>query len=187
MGINKSKTDRTNTNRKIVGAIKKHLTASVTLEGVKYAPARLAKMFQDGIDVADATDQAAKAWHLAVATEKGKTEALAAVQTSLRNYVGATFGMTGTEFADFGFTPRTVTPVDAATKAKAVELRVATRKARGTLGKRQKSKIKGTIVDPAVPAAPAITAPAAPAASAIASPNGAPASAPPANGVAGSH
>jgi hypothetical protein len=188
MGVKKNKTERTNANRKIVGAIKKHLRASITLDGVKYAPATLAKMFQKGIDVADATDQAAKTWHLAVATEKEKTGALAAVQTSLRNYVSATFGETGTEFSDFGFAPKTVTPVDAATKAQAVELRAATRKARGTMGKKQKLKVKGTIVAPAEPAVPASTAPAAsPAASVITPPNGAPTGASPANGVAGQH
>jgi hypothetical protein len=67
MGTKMNKATRQNSNRKIVGAIKKHLSGAVTLEGVKYAPAKLAKMFQDGIDVADATDTAAKAWHVAVA------------------------------------------------------------------------------------------------------------------------
>ncbi len=190
---NKNKVTRQNANRKVVSGIKMHLSGNVTLEGVKYAPARLAKMFQDGIGIADATDQAAKAWHLAVATEKGNTQELSGVQTSLRSYVSATFGETGTEFADFGFAPRAVTTVDAATKADAVVKRAATRAARGTRGKRQKEQIKGTVVAPAAPAVPAVTTPAAaPAASVLASntsPNGAPTSAPPstANGVAGSH
>jgi hypothetical protein len=188
MGTNKNKTQRQNTNRKIVGAIKSHLRASITLAGAKYAPVTLAKMFQEGIDVADASDRAAKTWHLAVAAEREKTEALAAVQTSLRNYVSATFGEASTEFADFGFVPRTVTPVDAATKANAVVLRAATRKARGTVGKKQKRKIKGTAVAPAEPADPATTTPAASsAASVLTPPNGAPTSAPSANGAAGQH
>ena len=184
----KNKATRQNDNRKIVGAIKKHLSGTVTLKGVKYAPARLAKMFQEGIDIADATDQAAKTWHQAVAKEKGNTQDLSSVQISLRNHVSATFGEASTEFADFGFTPKAVSAVDAATKAGAVVKRAATRAARGTKGKRQKEKIKGTIVAPAEPAAPAVTTPAAPpAASVPASPNGAPASALSANGAAGSH
>jgi hypothetical protein len=191
---NKSKATRQNTNRKIVDAIKEHLSGSVTLEGVKYAPARLAKMFQDGIDVADATDKAAKAWHLAVATEKGNTKELSGVQTSLRNYVSATFGETGTQFADFGFAPKMVTEVDAATKAVAVAKRAATRLARGTRGKRQKKGIKGTIVAPAAPAVPATTTSAAPPAASVSATNatngstsGTPNSVPSANGVAASH
>ncbi len=86
---NTNKATRQNKNRKLVGAITKHLSGSVTLEGVKYAPARLAKIkFQDGIDVADATDQqqGQGGWHLAVATEKGNTQELSSVQTSLRSH-----------------------------------------------------------------------------------------------------
>src|SRR5271163_2793369 len=100
---NTNKATRQNSNRKIVGAIKKHLSGSVTLAGVKYAPAKLAQMFQQGIDVGDATDAANKAWRVAVAAERAKTQELSGVQTSLRNHVSALYGETSTEFADFGF------------------------------------------------------------------------------------
>jgi type I site-specific restriction endonuclease len=168
MGTKKNKATRQNGNRKLVGAIRKHLTESVTLEGVKYTPARLAKMFQDGIDIADATDAASKAWHAAVATEKAKTQELSGVQASLRDHVSATFGAASTEFADFGFTPKAVRAVDAKTKAAAVEKRAATRKARNTMGKRERLKVTGATAAAAVSAAPAATpvAPAAPEAAA---------------------
>src|SRR5271154_943240 len=102
MGTNKNKATRQNSNRKIVSAIKKHLTGSVILEGVKYSPARLAKMFQDGIDVADATDAASKAWHVAVAAEQASTQGLSGVQTLLRSHVSATYGEASNVFTDFG-------------------------------------------------------------------------------------
>ena len=166
MGLNQNKATRQNGNRKLVAAIRKHLGASVTLEGVKYTPAKLAKMFQDGIDVADATDVANKAWHAAVATEKAKTQELSRVQASLRNHVSATFGPASTEFADFGFTPRAVRTVDTKTKADAVAKRAATRKARNTMGKRERLKVTGATAAAAASAAPIATpvAPAAPAA-----------------------
>ena len=159
MGSKNNKATRQNSNRKIVGAIKKHLSGTVTLEGVKYTPAKLAKMFQEGIGIADATATAAKTWHVAVATEKENTQALAGVQLSLRNHVSATFGETGTEFSDFGFTPRAVRAVDVATKAEAVEKRGATRAARHTMGKRQKLEVTGA----SSPAASVPTTPATPA------------------------
>ena len=163
MGIKTNKATRQNGNRKIVGAIKKHLSGSVTLDGVKYAPAKLAKMFQEGIDIADATDTASKAWHVAVATEKENTQALAGVQLSLRNHVSATFGEASAVFSDFGFVPRAVRTVDAATKAEAVAKRAATRAARHTMGARARLKVTGETSPAAVtPTAP--TAPAAPAA-----------------------
>jgi hypothetical protein len=163
MGSNKNKATRQNGNRKIVGAIRKHLTESVTLEGVKYAPAKLAKMFQNGIDIADATDVASKAWHMAVATEKAKTQELSGVQAALRSHVSATFGAASAEFADFGFTPRAVRPVDTKTKAEAVGKRAATRVARNTMGKRERLKVTGATATAAASVAP-IAAPAAPAA-----------------------
>jgi hypothetical protein len=169
MGTNKNKATRQNSNRKIVSAIKKHLSGSVTLEGVKYAPAKLAKMFQDGIDVADATDAASKAWHAAVATEQASTQGLSSVQTLLRNYVSATYGETSTVFSDFGFVPRAVRTVDAATKAEAVQKREATRVARHTMGKRQKKDVTGE-TSSATSSPTAVAAPAAPAVAGATSP-----------------
>jgi hypothetical protein len=143
MGTNKNKATRQNSNRKIVGAIKKHLSGTVTLAGVKYTTSKLAQVFQQGIDVSDATDVANKAWRTSVAKERATTQEISGVQTVLRNHVSALFGETSTEFADFGFTPKQVTPVDVATKVEAVEKRAATRVARHTMGKRQKKKITG--------------------------------------------
>jgi hypothetical protein len=158
MGLNKNKTTRQNSNRKIVGAIKKHLGGSVTLAGVKYAPAKLAQMFQHGIDVGDATDTARKAWRVAVATERETTQEISGVQTSLRNHIGALYGEASIEFAAFGFAPKVVTKVSVAKKATAVEKSAATRKARHTMGKRQKEEITGE-TSPAVSASTTVAAP----------------------------
>lgn len=158
MGLKKNKATRQNSNRKIVGAIKKHLSGSVTLAGVKYTPAKLAQMFQEGIDVSDATDAANRVWRAAVAKERATTQELSGVQTSLRNHVSALFGETSTAFSDFGFAPKQVTPVDVATKAEAVAKREATRAARHTMGKRQKEEITGE-TSPAVAASTTPTTP----------------------------
>jgi hypothetical protein len=140
---NTNKAMRQNANRKIVGAIQEHLSGNVTFSGVKYTPSQLAKMFQEGIDIADATDAARKQWAAAVAAERSNGTSLKGVQSSLRNYVAALYGDTSTEFADFGFTPRKVRTVDVATKAAAAEKRLATREARHTMGSRQKLKVTG--------------------------------------------
>jgi hypothetical protein len=153
-----NKTNRINNNRKIVGAITKHLTAPITLSGASYAPAALAQLFQGGIDVADATDAANEAWHAAVAKERTQTGELSLLQAALRSFEAATYGETSTVFTDFGFTPRKVTPPTADTKAAAAKKRLATREARHTLGPRQKAKITGATT-PAVNAPPAVAAP----------------------------
>ncbi len=176
MGSKVNKTTRTNANRKIVNAIQKHLTGTVTLEGVKYTPASLAKMFQKGIGIADATDAAKTQWHAAVATEKQNTQELSGVQSALRSHVAALYGETSTEYADFGFAPKKVAKVDVATKAKAAQERAATRKARNTMGKRQKQEVTGetpAAPEPTTPSATAAPAP-TPAASIATPSNGAP-------------
>jgi hypothetical protein len=159
---NRNKTVRQNANRKIVGAIQEHLTGTVTIAKVKYTAAQLTKMFQEGIDIADATDTAAKAWHVAVATEQGNTQELSGVQNKLRTYVAGLFGEDSTEFASFGFAPKKTRTVSAATKAEAAEKRLATRKARSTMGSRQKLEVTGETApaSSAPVAAPVLTAPA---------------------------
>ncbi len=57
----------------------------------------------------------------------------------------------------------------------AVQLSLATREARHTMGKKQKKDVKGTLVAPAAPADPASTAPPSPS-NGIANTNGASAS-----------
>lgn len=150
-----NKAARQNADRKIVAAIQKHISGAVTLEGVSYTPSQLAKVFQDGIDTADATDAAKKQYAAAVAAEQEDRATLTGVETALRSYLAATYGQASTTFADFGFTPKKVRAVNASTKAAAVEKRNATRKARNTMGSREKLKVKGA-------PAPATSAPAQP-------------------------
>jgi hypothetical protein len=149
-----NKATRQNANRKIVGAIQTHVSGTVTLKGTKYTASQLAKVFQDGIDTADATDAAKKAWGTAVAAERDNRVTLSSVQTALRNHLAATFGETSNEFAAFGFTPKKVRPVSVDTKATAARKRLATREARHTMGSRQKLEVTGAT-------APAASAPAA--------------------------
>jgi hypothetical protein len=111
-----------------------------------------------------------------------------ATDVGLKAWVISSFGAESQEAQEFGFLPPKIRARSAATKAQAVELALATRKARGTKGKRQKEEIKGTLTAPAAPAVPAITTPAAaPAASVTTATNGAPNGASSSNGVAGSH
>ena len=84
-----------------------------------------------------------------------------AIVGALEPWVLNTYGPTSAEAHAFGFSARKVTKPDAATTAKAVVLRQATRLARGTVGPKAKLKIKGTL--PAVAAPPPAPVQAAPA------------------------
>jgi hypothetical protein len=84
-----------------------------------------------------------------------------AIDEGLKSWVANEFGVPSAEAEELGFLPPKIGAKSAATKAEAVEKLLATRKARLTMGKRQKEKIKGTIVAPTAPADPALTATAA--------------------------
>jgi len=146
----RSKSARQDADRLLIGGIKKHFGAvtSVMVNGVSYAPAQIVVMLQQEIDASDAVGPAHAAWIATIAAQKAVTNSLKAVKSALRSFVLNLFGKGSPALADFGYTKAPQKP-SPATQVKAAELRNATRKARGTLGKSKKKAIKGTL--PATP------------------------------------
>jgi hypothetical protein len=155
----------------VIVGIQKHLqnVSSLPVAGATFTPAELVKLFQSRIDSANRVSTEKANWHSTVEADKALSAKLTPVLRGLRQYVLNAFGETSPVLADFGFTPpkkRTLTPEK---KAAAALLAKATRKARHTVGKKQKLAIKGA-VSPAAPAnppasasAPTAVAPTAPA------------------------
>jgi hypothetical protein len=185
----------TQSNAKIVStcgqrlaALKKYVKAkaAMTVGGQSMKLSDLVAAYQAAIDTRAALIPQRAAYDKALAARDSAETTRQATDKKLKAWVVNEFGADSTEAQEFGFLPPKVTEKSAETKATAVLKLRATREARGTRGKRQKEKIKGTIVAPAAPAEPAVTAPAAtPAAVAPAATNVALPSAPPSNGVAG--
>jgi hypothetical protein len=156
------------------------------IDGQPTKSADVIGIYQAAIDTRSALVKQRAVFNKALEARDSAEQARLATDQGLKVWVSGTFGANSQAAEEFGFLPHKIGAKSAATKAEAVELSLATRKARGTGGKRQKEKIKGTIAAPAAPAVPAITAPAAtPAASAPATTPVAPTSAPSSNGVAG--
>jgi hypothetical protein len=156
MSTHHTNRDRTiNMNRQAIAGVRKHLsgTTTIVLGGTPTTPADVIATLTGVIDGIDAAVAAEKAFHDAVATQhtviaKGNA-LLKALKMLVHNQLGSTEGVLG----DFGFTsPKRQTPSEA-TKAAAVAKREATRKARHTMGKRQKASVKGEHLAPATPAA----------------------------------
>ena len=164
---------------------------AMTVSGKQMKLADLTAIYQAAIDTRTALVPQRAAFEESLAARDSAEVLRRATDKALKAWVVNEFGANSQEAQEFGFLPTKIGEASAATKATAVEKSLATRVARGTKGKRQREKIKGTIVAPAAPAVPAITAPAAtPAASVTASAsstngslNGAPAS----NGVTASN
>jgi hypothetical protein len=81
-----------------------------------------------------------------VAAERAEMPALRTLMDAYVTYVKATVG-SAVDLADFGLTPKKVpTPPTVEAKAAAAVKRASTRVARGTMGSKQKLKVKGNVV-----------------------------------------
>jgi hypothetical protein len=165
MSTNRS-TTQAHDGQVIVG-IKGHLqnVSSLPLAGSTFTMAELEQLIQSRIDAANAVAGAKAHWHDASATYKSLNKHVLQVDRALRQYVINSFGESSPVLADFGFTaPKKATLTPEQKVARALKA-AATRKARGTMGKRQKAPIKGTVTVPATshPASPTPTATPAPA------------------------
>jgi hypothetical protein len=140
----------------IIVGIRKNLqnVSSLATGGSTFTLVAIETLVQSRIDAAGAADVARARWLDAVAKYRALDTQATPVVRGLRRYVIDAFGENSPVLADFGFTPprKTVlTPEQNVAKAKKA---AATRKARGTMGKKEKLKIKGT-VDTAAPTSPA--------------------------------
>jgi hypothetical protein len=169
-------------------ALKKFVTTKtpMVINGQSMKPSDVIAIYQDTLDTRSAAETQRAAYEQALQARERANTARLAIDEGLKAWVANQFGPGTQTVSEFGFSPRKVGAKSAQTKADAVVKLRATRKARNTLGKRQKAGIKGTIPVPTAPAEPAITAPAAtPAAVAPAVVTSAPNGAPVTNGAAG--
>jgi hypothetical protein len=180
-------------NAKVVATCNQRITAlnklvtpnmTISIDGQPMKLTALIAIYQDTIDARAKLIEQRAATKAALTARENADTARVATDEGLDAWVTVQFGARSTQAQEFGFHPHKVTVTSAATKALAAEKSKATREARGTKGKRQKAHIKGTVVVPTEPAAPATTTPAAtPAAEVPASTNGASS----ANGAATPH
>ncbi|HEY2516519.1 MAG TPA: hypothetical protein VGI39_36870 [Polyangiaceae bacterium] len=148
---------------KRVKSIQKYLKGTkveLPFQGRLVKPAVLAAVFQKAIDARQAVNVHQAAYKAAVKDrDETDTDRLAA-EESLKGWVLARYGAGSTEANEFGYAGRKVTDVPADVRAAAVVKRKATRKARNTMGKKQRLKVKGAPPTAVGPAAANNTTPA---------------------------
>jgi hypothetical protein len=119
--------------------------ATMGINGRKHAHAQVVTVYQRCLDarakVANLRAQLAEALDEVGETEVARVEA----DGALKAWVRAEFGVESAEANDFGFPAPKKPVMTAEQKMLAVERGRATKKARGTLGKRQREEIRGTI------------------------------------------
>jgi hypothetical protein len=190
MSINQNNAKVVATCTQRLAALAKYVRTktAMTVDGKPYKLSDVTDIYQTCVDTRSALHVKRAEYDKALDARDSAEVERQAFDKGFKAWVMSQFGADSQEALEFGFAPAKVGVKTTETKLNAVKQSLATREARGTRGKRQKEKIKGTVRFPAVPAAPATIATAAPpAASAPASPNGSQSLAPSANGVPASH
>jgi hypothetical protein len=143
-----------------IAGFQKHFstTASMSIGNASYTLAEVIQVYQNDLNADAAVAPALAAYRSAVATAQAARATTAAFDLKVRKFVIGSFGVPPGPAADFGIEATASHPPDAETKAQAVVKREATRKARQTMGSRQKLAITGSPpASPAAPVAPSLT------------------------------
>jgi hypothetical protein len=147
-GNDKNKGARAERIRKIMAGLQKHFaSANLTLAGTSFTPSALQAFLQADVDANDASTLAREKWLTTVQSARETDAKTNPVVRAIESQVKAVYGEAqnaGDILAEFGFSPRKRVVMTADTKAAAAAKVRATRAKRGTMGKRQKAKVKGT-------------------------------------------
>jgi hypothetical protein len=139
-----AKSTKAQRDRSMVAGLKRHAQHLGTLaeaRGLGSADA-VAARFQAHLDAMDKVATTYFAWRSAVREEERLESEIKALLRRMAPYLSGVFGDAATLF-DFGLKPRKPAKIGVEKMLRTIEKRNATRKARGTLGKRQKKAIKG--------------------------------------------
>ncbi len=130
-------------------------TITFVLGGKTMRPGDFAPLLEKRIAAADDVAKAEAAWHAAVARERAVVEATHAPLARYREMLVLVFGTDLEKLAKLGVAPRRQPrKLTADEKVRKAERALATRAARGTMGPRQREKIRAALTEPAPPEPP---------------------------------
>jgi hypothetical protein len=126
-------------------------TTSLTLSGNTLTQAQIDAKVKAYLAVIQAAETAKAQYQAALLARQQITLEAHAFYLQLKNGITAYFGVQAAQLADFGFTPaKALTPKTAAENVLKAAKAQLTRKARGTLSKKQKAAINPSVGSPAV-------------------------------------
>lgn len=145
MSSSNSRLVKETADQKLVAGIQQFLMnlATMTVGSRQLTPAELAAIFQDRVASSQAVQTATASRAAAIKADRDKRAQTASLEKALKRLVQGMFSESPDTLAVFGLQPVKVGTKTVATKAAAVEKTLATRKARHTMGKRQKEEITG--------------------------------------------
>jgi len=157
MGINtpkKNRVDLTLADQKLIDGLNKHASTitSMVIGGVAMATKDIIATLQMRINASNTAQTTRATWQAAVVADNAEREKTKTFASGVRQAVMVAFPGQIDALADFGLTPRKVAVITPAEKTERTTKALATRAARHTMGKVQKSKITGVSPATATPA-----------------------------------
>jgi hypothetical protein len=148
----KNQLQKKNAGVSLIAGIEKYLADATFLIAGKQSPAaEVIAVIQGRVDAANALSAAAAAYHGAVQANAAKEASTDAFVAAVQQIVLAMYSNSPEILAAFAVSPKRVpAPQTAGAKLIAAKKREATRKARHTLGARQKAAIVGSLTGPVV-------------------------------------
>jgi len=119
--------------------------ATLYLGSETFTPATLADFVQNRINLANAIDTTRAAWEAALSEYDAVNKQTDLVISDLRHTVMGLYGRRSSQLASFGFSPNRIPVLSSEQRATAAKKAKATRRARGTRGKKQKALVKGVV------------------------------------------
>jgi hypothetical protein len=110
-----------------------------------YAKVDLVARFNAFVAAIGSTRSAWTAAHLSAAKERALGKEVAPLRLQLKTLLGVRFGKNSPEMQKFGFTQAKVPKTPVASKVEGLAKGAATHAARGTKGKKQRSRIKAAV------------------------------------------
>jgi hypothetical protein len=124
-----------------------------SLGGKTFAKSSLIALFSAYVTAHQTATGDRQAWRKSVGDATAALEAASPVRALVKTFLQGRLGKTSPELAGYGFEAAKVPKRTVAAKAVGVTKNKATRKARNTMGSRQKKSVKGVVVTTS-PAAP---------------------------------
>jgi hypothetical protein len=131
----------------LIRGVRKHLSHKpIVICSVEYTAEQIIAVFQHEIDNLRASSAARTAWLQSVKHQLAGFEATTRPMIeAVHHTAAAEFGLTSDEYREFGFQPPRPPQRTPESKVIAADKLRATRKARGTKGKRQRKALKGSV------------------------------------------
>lgn len=132
----------------IAGTQKHPPTGPLTVDGATYTATALVQLLQSLADALGAVDAAKASWQEALKNATDVKAKVGPVVQAYRSWVVVTYGNAPSTLDDYDVKPRkTPTPLTADQQVAKVAKAEATRKARNTMGKKQKQAVQTMLVE----------------------------------------